>query len=164
MLKTLLSKLRQKSYRDAYVKAQISQGLAYQIAALRRQRGWCQQDLAKKLSLKSQSAVARMEDPGYGKLSIATLLKLASAFDVALSIRFQPYSRFVNERQDTSATALYANAFDQEDHADAWLHQLDRLSVRGWPLEAANHPYLSAAPVIIHSRSALDADRTALAS
>jgi len=126
MLNNLLSKLRQKPYRDAYVKAHVSQGLAYQITALRQQRGWSQQDLAEKLSLKSQSAVARMEDPGYGKLSIATLLKLASVFDVALSIRFQPYSRFVRERQDVSAAALEVKPFDQDVRSYAWVHQLPK--------------------------------------
>lgn len=164
MLNNLLSKLRQKPYRDAYVKAHVSQGLAHQIAAMRQQRGWSQQDLAEKLSLKSQSAVARMEDPGYGKLSIATLLKLASVFDVALSIRFQPYSRFVRERQDVSAAALEVKPFDQEVRSDAWVHQLAKVTDPHGLYRAANHNYVSGATVTQIPGRVLPDDRLALAS
>jgi transcriptional regulator with XRE-family HTH domain len=114
MFKARIARLRKKGFRDAYVRSHLTHGLAHQIRALRNQRGWSQKDLAEKLGLKGQSAIARMEDPGYGRLSIATLLKLSSIFDVALSVRFVSYGKFLSEREDLSPRALSAESFDVE--------------------------------------------------
>ena len=114
MLRSLINRLKSKEFRDAFVKAHITQGLAYQIRDLRIQRGWTQKELAEKLGLKGQSAVARMEDPSYGKLSLATLIKLSGIFDVALSVRFQSYGKFLMEREDLSQKALQAESFENE--------------------------------------------------
>ena len=39
--------------------------------------------------------ISRYENPDYGKYSISTLLELAAAFDVALAVRFVPFSELV---------------------------------------------------------------------
>lgn len=114
MLKSIIKRLKKKSFRDAYVRSHLSHGLAHQIQALRLERNWTQVELAKKLGLKTQSAVARMEDPAYGRLSIATLLKLSSVFDVALSVRFVSYGKFLIEREDVSPEAISAESFEEE--------------------------------------------------
>lgn len=113
-MKSKLNRLKLKEFRDAYIRSHLSQGLAFQISALRKQRGWSQAELAKKLGVSSQSTVARMEDPSYGKLSIATLLKLSSIFDVALSVKFEGYGKYLAERIDLSPSALAAESFDVE--------------------------------------------------
>src|SRR5437763_6444091 len=97
--KKLLQKLLRKGYRDAYVAEHVRRGIAYQIRALRDQRGWNQGKLSQKLG-KPQSVVSRMEDPGYGKLSVQSLLEVASTFDVALQVRFVPYSAFLQQTRD----------------------------------------------------------------
>lgn len=94
MKQTKLAKLRRPSYRNGYVKAHLTQGLAFQIRALRKSRGLTQGELAKKLELGGQSAVARLEDPSYGRMSLQTLLKVGEFFDVALMAKFVTYSRF----------------------------------------------------------------------
>lgn len=109
-----IERLKNKAYRDAYVGSHIDQGLAYQIKALRDQRNWTQEKLAKELGLKSQSAVVRYEDPSYGKLSLSKIKQLGSVFDVAVLIKFVPYSRFLSEIENTSAKALYAKNFESE--------------------------------------------------
>ena len=114
MLKAIVNRLKKKEFRDAFVRSHLTHGLAYQIRALRDQRGWTQEELAGKLGLKQQSGVARMEDPSYGRLSIATLLKLSSVFDVALSVRFLSYRKFLLEREDVSPSALSAESFEVE--------------------------------------------------
>jgi hypothetical protein len=43
----------------------------------------------------AQTWVSKLEDPNYGKLTISTLLKVASAFDVGLQIDFVPYSKIL---------------------------------------------------------------------
>lgn len=115
MNKTRLSKLRRKSYRDSYVKAHLVQGLAFQIKEMRQAKGLTQAQLAKALNLKSQSAIARLEDPSYGKMSIGTLLRLAAFFDVAFYARMVPFSKFLKEVNDVSPSAMLAESFETED-------------------------------------------------
>lgn len=93
----------------------LEQGLAHQIKSLRISRGLTQLQLAQALSLKSQSAIARLEDPSYGKMSIPTLMKVASFFDVAFLGRFVPYSKFFREIEDVRPKALEAKSFSEED-------------------------------------------------
>ena len=114
MLTEKINKLKKKSFRDAYVRSHLTHGIAHQIRDLRKQRGWSQSDLANKLGVKSQSTIARMEDPSYGNLSMNTLLKLSSVFDVALSIRFQSYGKFLFEREDLSEKAMQAEGFEDD--------------------------------------------------
>jgi len=130
-MRRLINRLTKKEFRDAFVHSHLTHGLAHQIRELRTQRGWTQKELADKLGLKGQSAVARMEDPSYGKLSIATLIKLSSVFDVALSVRFQSYGKFLIEREDISPAALSAESFEIEmpkiiesmDHVSCYINQ-----------------------------------------
>lgn len=126
MLKAIINRLKKKEFRDAFVRSHLTHGLAHQIRELRIQRGWTQKELAEKLELKGQSAVARMEDPSYGKLSIATLIKLSSVFDVALSVRFQSYGNFLIEREDISPAALSAESFEIE--MPKIIESMDRVS------------------------------------
>jgi len=119
MKTTQLAKLRRKPYRDAYVKAHLQQGLAFQIKEMRLDRKLTQSQLAKALKLGGQSAVARLEDPSYGRMSLNTLLKVAAFFDVALITKMVPYSRFLAETRDVSPKALVAESFESEDAAGA---------------------------------------------
>jgi transcriptional regulator with XRE-family HTH domain len=114
----LLDKLRKKSYRVAYVGEHIGRGVAYQIRALRDQRSWKQGELAKRLG-KPQSVVCRLEDPSYGKMSVQTLLEVANVFDVALQVRFVPFSSFLRDTRDVSAQAMQVPSFDEEVSAAA---------------------------------------------
>jgi transcriptional regulator with XRE-family HTH domain len=116
MRNSKLDKLANKEYRDAFVNAHIAQGLAYQIRALREDRGWSQRELATRLGLKNQSAVARLEDPAYGKLSLATLTKIASIFDIAFLARFVSFGKLIRETQDLSPKALTAMPFNREQY------------------------------------------------
>ena len=87
--------------------------MAYQIKAMRETRGWSQADLAKKAS-KSQSNIARLEDPDYGKFSIQTLVELADAFDVWLSVEFVSFKTGLARTANRSAKALNIFSFEQE--------------------------------------------------
>lgn len=107
-------KLRKKAYRSAYSRHKVVQGLAFQIKELRIERGLTQAKLASLLGLKGQSAVARMEDPSYGKMSIQTLLKIANVLDITLLVKFLPYSKFLIETEDVRPESLRAPSFDDE--------------------------------------------------
>jgi predicted XRE-type DNA-binding protein len=111
--KALLQKLRQKKYRDAYVAEHVRQGIAYQIRALRDQREWNQGKLSQLLG-KPQSVISRLEDPSYGKVTIQTLLEFASAFDVAVQVRFISYSSFLQQTRDLSISSMKVAAFNKD--------------------------------------------------
>lgn len=110
--KKLIEKLMRKSYRDEYVAENVKTGIAYQIRALRDQRGWSQKVLAAEMD-KPQSVVSRMEDPDYGKLSVQSLLDVAAAFDVALLVKFVSLPEMIIKTRDVSPKALEADSFDE---------------------------------------------------
>jgi hypothetical protein len=56
--------------------------------------------------------VSRIEDPSYGKLTVQSLLELASAFDVGLLLKFTPIAEFVEKVRDVSEHALQVASFD----------------------------------------------------
>jgi transcriptional regulator with XRE-family HTH domain len=109
-----LQRLKRKTFRNAYVRANTEQGIAHQIRIQRQAKGWSQRKLALRIGATRQSAVARLEDPSYGRHTLATLLKLASAFDVALLVKFVSYGRLLSETADLSPAALRAESFDIE--------------------------------------------------
>lgn len=106
------NKLDKKEYRDAMVCANISHGVSYQIKKIRKSLGISQADLAVKIGAKSQSIISRLEDPSYGKISITTLEKIASAFDVALIVKFSSFGDFLRDIPKTISNDVYS--YDSE--------------------------------------------------
>jgi transcriptional regulator with XRE-family HTH domain len=91
--KRLIDELQNVDYRRAFVEGHATDTIAFQLRAMRKAEGWEQKDVAEKLgNRKLQPMISRYENPDYGKYSISTLLELAAAFDVALAVRFVPFS------------------------------------------------------------------------
>lgn len=91
----IVSSLQDKEYRDLFVAEEIDTGLPLQIRVLRTDRGWSQRELAERVGM-TQEGICRLENLDYGRYTLTTLKRLASAFDVALVIRFEPFSRLVD--------------------------------------------------------------------
>lgn len=109
----LLSRLKDKKYRDAFVASQLNQIIPYQIRALRAARdNMTQEELAERAET-TQSVISRIQNRGAANLNIKTLLKLASAFDVALTVRFEPIDRFIDWIDDLSPNAMSPKASEQ---------------------------------------------------
>src|SRR5205085_10276915 len=109
----LLSKLKDKKRRELFVAGQIKTGIPFQIRALRDKRGWTQGDLSKKAGM-VQTNISRLESPGYGKVNITTLQRLAAAFDIALVVRFVPFSELIGWVENLSPEQLAPQSFDEE--------------------------------------------------
>ena len=92
-IKQLWAKFCDKEYRDGFIDDTISDSLAVQIQSLRLKEGWTQDFLAQKAGTK-QAGVCRWEN-SQPPASLATLKKIASAFDVALVVKFVPFSEFL---------------------------------------------------------------------
>lgn len=91
----LFKRLKEKRYRDRFVAGEVKRLIPFQLRALRASRKWTQAELGSEANM-PQTVISRIENGNAASLSIKTLLKLASAFDVALVIRFEPIDRLVD--------------------------------------------------------------------
>jgi transcriptional regulator with XRE-family HTH domain len=92
---SLVAELREKEYRDAYVESQIRMTLPLQIRELRKRREWTQPELAQRAGM-GQPRISELEKPGERRLTIETLLRLASDFDVGLQVKFVPFEELID--------------------------------------------------------------------
>jgi transcriptional regulator with XRE-family HTH domain len=102
-----------KKRRHAFVAAFVRQGVTMQIQLLRKREQWSQKKLGE-ITEKKQNAITRLEDPSYGKFTLTTLLELAKAFDVALSVKFVSFSELERQSQNLSPEALCVARFNDE--------------------------------------------------
>lgn len=109
----LISNLRDRDYRSAFVSSRINNFLAFQIRALRQKKEWSQIELAKRLKT-SQNAVSRMENPSYGKHSITTLKRLGEIFDVGVVVWFVPFSELIKKVANLSTENVIIPSFEEE--------------------------------------------------
>jgi transcriptional regulator with XRE-family HTH domain len=116
----VFSRLKDKTYRHALVRESVEGGLPFQIRALREKHGWTQRVLGRKANMK-QSAISRLEDPDYGKISLKSLFALARAFDVALTVRFVSFGDLMASTEDLSPAALAVPSYDEERKAQEYL-------------------------------------------
>lgn len=81
---------REKEFRDAYVSEHINTGVSLQIRANRKAQGLTQKQLGERASMK-QNHICRLENPDHSP-NLETLKRIASALDIALIVRFVPFS------------------------------------------------------------------------
>ncbi|WP_255619273.1 helix-turn-helix transcriptional regulator [Vogesella sp. XCS3] len=74
-----------------------------------------QSDLAKALNTQ-QSAIARLEDPSYGKFTLKSIINIARFFDVSVSVEIVSFSthlrRTANLQAETITPKSYLEEFD----------------------------------------------------
>jgi Helix-turn-helix. len=115
--KKLINELKDKEYRDAFVSEHIDTGIPFQIKAIREQRGWTQKQLGKNVhDAMKQEQISRLEDANYSKFSLATLKRLASAFDVGLMVKFVSISDLVKWELGLTSESLKAVSFDEDSY------------------------------------------------
>ncbi len=143
-LRKLVKELSNKEYRRGFVEGHAKDTIAFQVRQLRKGRGWEQRDLAKALgNPKLQPMVSRYENPDYGRYSIATLLDLATAFDVALVVRFAPFSELVEwdltATPQTLSPAPYSEDARLLEFAEQALTSVSRTAAAGFGTMAAHY-------------------------
>jgi transcriptional regulator with XRE-family HTH domain len=87
---------------------------------MREQKELSQTELGAMVGM-NQNAIHRLESPEYGRATITTLKRLAAAFDVALIVRFVPFSQLINWISGTpfvdnglSSASLAVPSYDEE--------------------------------------------------
>lgn len=111
-VKPLVKQLMDKEFRDSYMESHIKRFLANQIKALRGDKS--QAEFGKILE-KPQSVVSRLEDPEYGKVTLETLLGIASKLDVGLLVRFVNHKTFLSFTSDLSSDALAPSQYNHRE-------------------------------------------------
>ncbi len=145
----LLQGLRDRDYRHAFVNERVRSSVALQIRALRHQRTMTQTDLGDALGM-AQTWVSKLENPEYGKMTVATLLRLAEAFDTDLEIKFRPFSRTLDslptQGPEYFVVASFEDEFGSEELGPEDLQKVRAIEDRLRPAEprraidAANYP------------------------
>lgn len=108
---SLLKKLQNRRYRDAFADAHVGNRIAMQLRAMRRSRNNLSQgELAQKLRMK-QPRVSVMENPDYQNYSIKTLKRIATYYDVILDVRFISFQKFFDEVFSQSSEDLAPPSF-----------------------------------------------------
>jgi transcriptional regulator with XRE-family HTH domain len=113
MIDKIWRRMKSAKYRHAFVAAHVSNTIAAQIATMRQREGWTQKELAEKTGMK-QSRISALEDPNLGNVEISTLRRIAAAFDVALTVRFVPFSAIATHAATMSTSMLNISKFDDD--------------------------------------------------
>lgn len=113
MSKIYEERFKDKDYRHGYADEFLNVSIATQIKVLREQRGWTQEELAKKANMK-QSRISVMENVNYSSWNINTLRKLAKAFDLTLRISFDTFKDQLNEVEQFGRESLERDSFESE--------------------------------------------------
>jgi transcriptional regulator with XRE-family HTH domain len=101
-------------YRHAYVDEHINTFVPLQIRTIREQRGWTQAELGQQCGGKAQGWISKLEDPNYGKFSLATLRTLAKAFDCLLEVRFKSFKDYSDDQDRRREGDTIVNAYEQD--------------------------------------------------
>ena len=110
----LLENLRDKARRALFVETQIETLIPFQVRTLRIRNGWTQKDLAKRAGM-GQGQISILESHNHeGAVNVKTLIKLAAAFDVALVVRFAPFSEVIEWSTRLSRQHHYVPDFEME--------------------------------------------------
>jgi transcriptional regulator with XRE-family HTH domain len=121
--KGFLQRIRRgRKARAQMVSANLSEGIAFQIRATMDKRGMTQAELAQESGM-SQNNLSRLASPDYGKQTISSLKRIADALDVALVVRFVPFSQYIDWLSGTphldqgiSPSALAVPSFEDEEN------------------------------------------------
>jgi transcriptional regulator with XRE-family HTH domain len=118
---------RSKDARVRFVSSHVDKGYAFQIREMREQKELSQTELGAMVGM-NQNAIHRLESPEYGRATITTLKRLAAAFDVALIVRFVPFSQLINWISGTpfvdnglSSASLAVPSYDEEKESGVFL-------------------------------------------
>lgn len=109
------ARLQDRDYREGLVEATITTIIPFQLRAMRERRGWTQKELARRAGM-AQGRISVLENTNYeGAVNVRTLIKLAAAFDVALIVRFAPFSELITRTQSPTLAD-----HDVPDFATEW--------------------------------------------
>lgn len=113
LVDTLRTEFQDEEYRHSYAEECVNTMIASQIRILREERAMTQSALADKAGM-AQPRLSVMENAEYSNWSINTLKRLARAFDLALSVKFEAFSEVILDFEDMSKETLSRPSFKDD--------------------------------------------------
>jgi transcriptional regulator with XRE-family HTH domain len=110
---SLWEKFKNKAFRHSFVSGHLANNISAQIFSTREARGWTQQQLAEAADM-AQARISVMENSAYENFSLNTLKRLAAALDVALIVRFVPFSELLDYATNMDAEKLAVREFKDD--------------------------------------------------
>jgi transcriptional regulator with XRE-family HTH domain len=126
MIKKLRSEFKDKEYAHGYMESTCVDRIASQIHTLRKQRNLSQEELSE-ISGIAQERISKLESADFSSITMKTLNKLSRAFDVNVSIKFEPFSQAITDIVSLNELSLQVPSRD-EDLNRPYLVQLQKSS------------------------------------
>lgn len=169
--KLALGLQKSRSYRHKLVAEHIQRSPAIQIRALRESRRLTQTQLAQAAGVR-QSWISDVEKPDREGFNLSTLKKLAEAFDVALIVRFVPFSQFTEWIDRLDEADLAPPPFDQDaalwwdtpsgtGQAIHWETEVTAAHQLGLPIVASLAPRIAQSTTAVSTTPDLEVTRSA---
>jgi transcriptional regulator with XRE-family HTH domain len=113
LTKNLKEEFKDKETRHIYAEDFLNTFIATQLKVLREDHEWTQTKLAEEAGMK-QERISVLEDVNYESWSVKTLKRLAQAFDLRLSIKFETFGSFLQEFEAFSRESLQRSSFEDD--------------------------------------------------
>jgi transcriptional regulator with XRE-family HTH domain len=113
LVEKLRSEFQDEEYRNSYAEECVNTMIATQIKILREERNMTQSSLAQKAEM-AQPRLSVMESADYSNWSVNTLKRLARAFDLALSVKFEAFSEVIMDFEEMSKESLSRPSFKDD--------------------------------------------------
>lgn len=110
LVNTLRPEFQSEEYRRSYAEECVNTMIATQIKILREEREMTQSALASKAGM-AQPRLSVMENADYSNWSVNTLKRLARAFDLALSVKFEAFSEVILDFEEMGKETLSRPSF-----------------------------------------------------
>lgn len=113
LFEKLREEFKDKETRHIYADDFLNTFIASQLKVLREDREWTQTTLAEEAGMK-QERISVLEDVNYESWSVKTLKRLAKAFDLRLSIKFETFGSFLSEFDQFNREILSRPSFESD--------------------------------------------------
>ncbi|MGI9107944.1 MAG: helix-turn-helix domain-containing protein [Pyrinomonadaceae bacterium] len=113
LTETLREEFKDKETRHVYCDEFLNSSIATQIKVLREQRKWTQRELAESAGMR-QERISVLEDVNYSSWTINVLRRLAEAFDLTLTVKFESFGEKLFAIEDMSRETLEKPSFDED--------------------------------------------------
>lgn len=108
-----IENLKKAGYRRSYLKYSLREAVSDQVRIIRESNNLTQAELAAAAGT-TQSVVSRLENPDSANVNVSSLLKVADAFDVALSIEFCGFRKYIRYLQRVRSDVTEVRKFSEE--------------------------------------------------
>lgn len=113
LTKNFIVEFQDKETRHIYADDFLNTYIATQLKVLREDRGWTQSRVAEESGMK-QERISVLEDVNYESWSLKTLKRLAKAFDLRLSVKFETFGSFLRDFDNFSRKSLNRASFEND--------------------------------------------------